>query len=148
MAGQRIFQAFFSYAHHDADTDPTLAAALTVELEKRVTARLVNARFAIWRDTKGLRTGARWDATIERAVHESDILIVLLGPRWLDSQYCRKEYAIFRQVERARNRDGIVPIGVRRVDIDGTLPTNRGRSMPISTRGRFITRCWSRIFSR
>ena len=40
MAEQRTFQGFFSYAHHDAETDPKLIEALTVELEKRATARL------------------------------------------------------------------------------------------------------------
>lgn len=102
MAEHRTFQGFFSYAHHDAETDPKLIEALNVELERRVTARLVNEKFVIWRDIDKLRTGTIWNPAIEDAVRASDVLIVLLTPRWITSDYCRREYAIFRQAEDAR----------------------------------------------
>jgi len=57
MADQRVFQAFFSYAHHDAKTDSKLVEAITVALEDRVVSRLVNDGFTIWRDKEGVRTG-------------------------------------------------------------------------------------------
>ena len=47
-----VFMAFFSYSHHDLETDPAYFAAFTVELERRVNSRLANARFEIWRDTE------------------------------------------------------------------------------------------------
>jgi hypothetical protein len=111
-----IFKAFFSYAHHDADTDPGLVPAFTTALENRVNAKLVNARFAIWRDKEGLRTGDRWDAKIESELRGSDVLIVLLGPRWIDSPYCRKEYEIFEEVESGRAvGDYVAPILARSI---------------------------------
>jgi len=103
MQTHRTFTAFFSYAHHDADTDPQLVEAFTVALEKRVNAKLTNARFMIWRDEEGLRTGDQWAHKLEEAVRSSDILIVLLTPRWIDSDFCRKEYLVFEEVEAARN---------------------------------------------
>ena len=117
MAEGRTFQAFFSYAHHDAATDPGLVKALTAELENRVTAHLVNDRFVIWRDTRGLRTGDLWNPAIEREIRASDLLIVLLTPRWLTSDYCRKEYAIFQEIEAAAGDVQLVaPISVRPLD--------------------------------
>lgn len=100
MTGFTTFRCFFSYAHHDQATDPAMVTALTQELELRVNANLANARFEIWQDTHQLRTGARWNDRIEAALRASDMMIVLLSPRWIESEYCRKEYLIFEEVER------------------------------------------------
>ena len=117
MQTRRTFTAIFSYAHHDADTDPQLVEAFTVALEKRVNAKLTNARFIIWRDQEGLRTGDKWAHKLEEVVRSSDILIVLLTPRWIDSDFCRKEYLVFEEVEAARNAgEYIVPILARSIE--------------------------------
>lgn len=117
MTKKPRFRGFFSYAHLDAEVDPDLVEALTIRLEKRVTAKLLNARFEIWRDINALRAGARWDRSIEEAVRTSDTLIILMTPSWIASDYCRMEYIIFEEVEAARG-DGeyIVPILVRTVE--------------------------------
>ena len=74
MQDLKIFKGFFSYAHHDAETDPALVEAFTTALEKRVNAKLTNARFAIWRDSQGLRTGDKWSKKLEEELRSSDIL--------------------------------------------------------------------------
>jgi tetratricopeptide (TPR) repeat protein len=102
MTGGRTFTGFFSYAHIDAQADPILVDALTKTLETRVRTRLAIGEFTIWRDTDGLRTGDRWDSKIEAALRASDVLIVLLTPRWVGSDYCRKEFAIFEEGEPQR----------------------------------------------
>lgn len=83
----------------DFQSDQKLVEALTTALEIRVTARLTNATFKIWRDTDGLRTGDRWNDRIADALTNSQIFFVLLTPKWMESEYCRKEYEIFRGVE-------------------------------------------------
>jgi tetratricopeptide (TPR) repeat protein len=99
----RTFRAFFSYAHADAKADPELIEALTEGLEQRVNVLFINDdRFEIWRDVDGLRLGDKWEAKIEAVLHEMDILIVLLTPRWLGSKICRSEYRIFTKVEAER----------------------------------------------
>jgi TIR domain-containing protein len=111
------FKGFFSYAHHDALTDPQLVDAFTKTLENRVNARLVNARFSIWRDVEGLRTGNIWNERIETQLRASDILIILLTPRWVDSEFCRKEYLIFEEVEAKREiGEYVAPILARALD--------------------------------
>jgi hypothetical protein len=102
MVKHSNFTGFFSYAHHDARTYPSLFKDFTTRLEGRVGSRLTNARFAIWRDEGGLRTGELWNDKIETELRRSDVLIVLLTPQWIDSDYCRKEYSIFEEVEASR----------------------------------------------
>jgi TIR domain len=117
MAEQRIFNGFFSYAHHDGQSDPSLITDFTTRLESRVASRLTNARFAIWRDKDALRVGERWNDKIEAQLRSADVLIVLLTPRWIESDYCRKEYSIFEEVEAARTvGEYVVPILARPIE--------------------------------
>jgi hypothetical protein len=117
MAEQSTFNGFFSYAHRDAETDPSLIGDFAGRLEDRVDTRLANARFAIWRDKEGLRTGERWNEKIETELRRADVLIVLLTPRWIDSAYCRKEYSIFEEIETSRAvGEYIAPILARPID--------------------------------
>src|SRR5947207_2944477 len=117
MPDQKSFKAFFSYARHDAVTDPELVESFTTALENRVNAKILNARLSIWRDEHGLRTGDRWNEKIEGEVRSSDVLIVLLSPRWIESPYCRKEYTIFEEVESRREvGDYVAPILVRSIE--------------------------------
>lgn len=117
MSETKIFRGFLSYAHHDALTDPELFETFRTELENRVNAKLTNARFEIWRDRDGLRTGDRWDDKIEAELRKSDILVVVVTPRWIGSNYCRKEYAVFEDVEHTRLAGFYVaPILVREVE--------------------------------
>src|SRR3954454_7206637 len=99
MSNGMIFKAFFSYAHHDARADPKLVDAITKTLPSYVISQFVNDTFELWRDTEDLRTGERWDARIEEALRASHVLIVLLTPRWIGSDYCRREYRTFEDVE-------------------------------------------------
>src|SRR5580700_3197000 len=101
----RHFTAFFSYAHDDGDADPRLVEALTKGLESRVNVRLVNDRFGIWRDAKGLRAADKWDEKIREIIANADIFIALLTPRWIGSNYCREEFKLFEETENARSID-------------------------------------------
>ncbi len=115
MAAKHLFRGFFSYAHFDAETYPALVASYTEKLEKRVGVRLTNAKFVVWRDKDGLRTGDRWDQKIEQEVQASHVLIVMLSPQWISSDYCRKEYTIFEKVEPDQG-DYVAPILIRDLD--------------------------------
>ncbi len=102
------FKAFLSYAHHDKTTDPELLSALTTELENRVNARLLNARFSIWRDSR-LQIGEIWSEKIDAEIRRSDIFILLFSPQWLQSEWCRREYSVFEQEEKTHSVSGFVP---------------------------------------
>ena len=102
MPAERIFKSFLSYARQDADTDAHLFSALSEKLTGRVNGMLTNAQFTIWRDST-LPTGSLWESGIEKELRSSDILIVLLTPRWIGSEWCRNEYLLFEQIESDRN---------------------------------------------
>jgi hypothetical protein len=117
MAEHQTFTGFFSYANHDAKTDPGLITAFTRQLEYSINAKLANARFQIWRDKDGLRTGERWSDTINDELRRAAVLIVLLTPRWIESEYCRKEFAVFAEVEASRRvGDYVAPILARPIE--------------------------------
>jgi hypothetical protein len=99
VAKIELFQGFFSYTHLDAEIDPDLVEALTTRLEMRVTRKLTNASFSIWRDVDKIRTGQQWNERIGVAVRASQVFIVPMTPKWFERDYCRKEYQIFQEVE-------------------------------------------------
>jgi hypothetical protein len=137
MPGKQIFNAFFSYSHLDAKATPRHVEPLAVELENIVSARLVNAGLAVWRDTTHLLTGRRWNAEVENRLRGSDILIVLFSPSWIGSDYCRKEYLVFEEVE-AGHGDGefVVPILLRPIDDQAEHLTEEQRPVYDSLRER------------
>jgi hypothetical protein len=111
------FKGFFSYTHRDAEVDPQIVEAFSSELEKRVDAKLINASFEIWRDKEKLQTGDYWDQKIEGAIGASHIFIVVLTPKWISSNYCRKEFEAFEKIEAERNSGGyIIPIYARDIE--------------------------------
>ncbi len=116
-ARRRVFRAFFSYSHFDAEVDPSIVEAFYSELEKRVDANLVNATFGIWRDKEKLKAGDDWNLSIEAAIDASDIFIVLLTPKWISSNYCCKEFEAFEKTEAKRRFGGyVIPIYGRDID--------------------------------
>lgn len=117
MNEHRAFTGFFSYAKHDAATDPSGVEAFTTDLEMRVNAALANVRFAIWRDENELRVGEKWQVKLEEELSRSDILIVLLTPRWIESGFCRKEYLLFEEAAAKRGIEGhVLPLLARSLE--------------------------------
>ncbi len=116
-ARARVFRGFFSYSHFDAEVDPSIAEAFYSSVEKRVNANLVNATFQIWRDKEKLKVGDYWDQAIQAAIGSSDVFIVLLTPKWISSDYCRKEFEAFEKIEAMRNTGGyVIPIYGRDIE--------------------------------
>ena len=117
MAEKQYFQGFFSYNRLDAEIDPDLVTALTTRLAQRVTRKIINAEFSIWRDVNDLRTGQRWDDRIGQAVRQSRVLILLMTPKWFESANCRKEYLTFKEVEQGIGvGEYVVPILAHSID--------------------------------
>ena len=121
MLVERTFKSFLSYARQDADTDPHLVSALSKNLTGRVNGMLTNAQFTIFRDSTHVTTGSLWESSIEEALRSSDILIVLLTPRWINSKWCRKEYLLFEEIESDRNVGPcVIPILAK--DLERQIP--------------------------
>ena len=127
------FQAFFSYAHADAELDPGLFDAFSDKLAKRVSARLPDANLEIWRDSRKLTTGDLWDDQIKAELEKSHLLIVMLSPNWLKSTYCRKEFEVFTEREKAQNwKERVIPLLVHGVAEDKkSYPLDQRRALDL-----------------
>ncbi len=111
------FTGFLSYARADQKADPKLVRLISDDLADRVSVRLANAEFKIWKDEKDIRTGDAWSEELDKAVRGAHVLIVLLSPKWVESEWCRKEYDIFCEGEPEIGVGGyVVPILIRDVE--------------------------------
>ena len=114
---QRARQAFLRIAGFFARLRQTAEQFTDLDRWYRlVSAKLINAELSIFYDVTRLHAGDRWDPTIDKALRQSDILIVLFTPSWIQSDYCRKEYLVFEEVERSYGGGGyVVPILARTI---------------------------------
>jgi hypothetical protein len=133
----KTFNGFFSYAHVDAKASPSLIEALTIKLQTLITAKFINAKFSMFYDKTRLHTGDRWHPTIDKALRQSDVLIVLFTPSWIQSDYCRKEYLVFEEVEHSYGGGGyVVPILARMIGEQEKHLTPEQRLVHESLKGR------------
>lgn len=73
----------------------------------------------IWRDTRSIDAAQQFDGKIDQAIKDSSLLMVVLSPNWMFSDYCRRELAAF--TERWKSdvdglRERIVVVMKRHVD--------------------------------
>ena len=102
MVDRRIFKAFFSCAPQDLEADPGFWVAFAKELKQRIGERLVNTTFVISfpGDEAAEAEGALSPADAE--LQSADVLIILLTPRWIESESCRQQYLTFEKIEESR----------------------------------------------
>jgi len=103
-----VFYGFFSYASADAKLDAPLFEAFSTELTQRVTAQMAGGELRSWRDIEQVRVGERWYPKIIESLKASHILIIMLSPAWLKSNYCREEYTLFQEVEKTLGKGELV----------------------------------------
>lgn len=131
------FKGFFSYSHADAEVDAKIVEAFSSRLEKCVNTKLVNASFTIWRDVDKLRAGDYWDEKIKAEIRSVDIMIVLLTPKWISSDYCRNEFKLFENLDPTRLGNGhILPINAE--DLEGQAKFLEGDQKAVYDRIRRI----------
>jgi TIR domain len=94
-------------------------------LENYVQQKVGDAGLRIFIDTKGLRAGEKWDASLETAITEAQLFVVLLSPSWINSCYCRKEYKTFKA---ANPGSPVLPILWDRVHADD-IKSDEGREI-------------------
>jgi hypothetical protein len=49
----------------------------------------------LWRDTRAIKPSDQFDPVIQKAVADSDLLLVVLSRNWLDREFCRRELELF-----------------------------------------------------
>lgn len=67
----------------------------------------------VFLDADSLRAGALWSKDLELAIDRSDIVVLLLSPAWLQSDWCKTEFTLAR---RARPPKAIIPLVIKSID--------------------------------
>lgn len=63
----------------------------------------------LFQDKNNIKPGDRFSEQILREIHDSEVLIVLVSPAWLKSDYCRWEFEQFIEKENGRE-SRILPV--------------------------------------
>lgn len=119
-------QIFISYARDDNRAPPgDRNRGFVDNLDEELRCEFVRSgprRPTLWRDTKAVLDAEQFNPKIIGALEKSQILLVVLSPNWLASDYCRKELKSFAQFWYDRGEDPekvkhrIVVVGAREVD--------------------------------
>lgn len=123
------YQAFLSYSRKDAGVDAELINHFSSTLQELMNVRLSKCSFEVFKDVDKIRLGEYWSERLEKAIRESHFLIVLLSPSWIRSEWCRKEFKNFFDLEARRGGQYIIPILVR--EMEGEVPELEGEKLKI-----------------
>jgi hypothetical protein len=63
-------------------------------LENQV-QRKTGKKLTVFQDKRGIHGGDKWDNILNNELSSARLLIILLSPTWLRSEWCRKEYTLF-----------------------------------------------------
>ncbi len=104
---KKPIEILFSYAHEDED--------LRDKLEKHLSTMKRKKRIECWHD-RSIRAGKTWNNTISTHLDTAQIILLLISPDFLDSDYCNSV-----EVERALQRDKkgeacVIPVILRKCD--------------------------------
>jgi TIR domain len=128
--GLRI-RVILSYAHHDEK--------LRDELAKHLAALRRSAVIDIWYDRK-IVPGDELDRDILERLQNSDVVLLLISPDFMNSDYCYRREMRIALRRHARGQARVIPIILRPVDWHGT-PIGKLSALPKD--GRPVT-TWRR----
>jgi hypothetical protein len=100
-------KAFCSYSHKDEDWKDRLNTYL---------APLKNSdSIEFWHDRK-MRTGCNWQSEIDRKINTADIIILLISPDFLASDYCYGREMKIALERHEKNETVVIPVILRPCD--------------------------------
>ena len=108
----RPLKVFLSYSHIDSQWKIDL-------MDQFVTMRELNL-IEIWHDGK-IEIGTSWNASIEKALFESEVIVFLVSPALINSNYIKSKEMPMAFQRRNTGQSIIVPIFIRHIDVEGTI---------------------------
>jgi cobaltochelatase CobT len=93
-------KGFFSYTR-EKDTFQEMSDFFE---RLRVEVRLRAPGAEIFRDVSSLAPGQNFSEQIINHIKHADVLIVILSPAWLKSEWCRKEFDLFTSEAKDKER--------------------------------------------
>lgn len=111
---------FTSYSHKDSD--------LREELETHLSNLRRQGKIKAWHD-RAIEAGAEWDAEIKANLESAHVILLLISPRFMASEYCYdKEMQLAMERHNARTAR-VIPIILKPVDWKDT-PFSRLQVLP------------------
>lgn len=111
---------FVSYSHKDED--------LREELDVHLSNLKRQGKISAWND-RAIEAGAEWDADIKAKLEAAGVILLLISPRFMASEYC---YDIEMQRAMQRHEEGtarVIPIFLKPVDWKDT-PFSKLAALP------------------
>jgi len=98
---------FWSYSTSDDEGSggrlSQLRTLLTAELKAHI-----GGKAGVFQDAAAIPPGAAWERQIREKLNQSSFIIPILTPSFLQSQWCCREVSLFRQREKALDRDDLI----------------------------------------
>lgn len=121
-----VARVFISYARDDDIPPPAPPGAkgFVTFLDENLRYEFRDAgpdRPEVWRDLRRVAAAAQFDAVIDNALKAASVLIVILSPNWMASEYCQKEleaFVSYRSADGRNPREHIVVVNKRYVAPD------------------------------
>lgn len=98
---------FYSYSHKDEPFKEQLETHLALLRRKEL--------IKVWHDRR-IIPGQDWEATIDRQLDEADIILLLVSPDFMASDYCYGKELIRAMEKHERNESIVIPIIIRPVE--------------------------------
>lgn len=115
-----MIKAFISYSHHDKE--------YCKELEKHLSVLKRNKKIQTWTDQK-LIPGDEWNELISKEISEADLILLLISPDFLASDFCYEIEMNAAILRHTNNQARVIPIFIRFCDWNGT-PFTKLQSLP------------------
>jgi hypothetical protein len=104
---------FLSYARTD-NTKQSKLRSVIADLEERVRTLRGDGRTPLaFLDVSSIDTGQEWETLLSKAAHEVYVLVCMMSASYFSSEWCAKEFDVFRRRLARVNetmRDAIIPV--------------------------------------
>jgi hypothetical protein len=117
---RRAVRVFLSYAHRDE--------RLREELDKHLSPLRRSALIEIWHDRR-ISPGAELDTEIDQHLGAADLVLLLISPDFINSDYCYRREMRLALRRHAKGQARVIPIILRPVDW-GRTPIGRLLATP------------------
>jgi cobaltochelatase CobT len=100
--------AFVSYTRIKDVMAPSPVSKFVERLENHMRRQTGNVSYSVFQDKTHISPGADWVSRIKSELDSASVLLVLLSPTWIRSDWCKAEYQIFKDSTRASGRKRLV----------------------------------------
>ena len=116
---QGFYDIFVSYSRKDNERG--LIEAILAQLGEEFSRFTAGKHLEMFFDKQDIRNGADWQLRIKESLAQSNLFLAFISPEYFASEWCRKEWRLWIDVEIARHilTKGVRPIYI--VEVPGLI---------------------------